>query len=105
MNSLAAALIDQLDDAALDALDERLASRVIGRIVASLAKEPDPWLNSDQAARHLACPRGRIDDLVQPGKLEAHRDGRRLLFCRSYLEAWLSSLTKLTPHNLWEPEA
>lgn len=49
-----------------------------------------PWLDTKRAAAYLACSAGRIHDLVQLGKLEPRRDGRRLLFHRDNLDAYLN---------------
>lgn len=86
MSALARALLAELDDDALDALAEALAPRLAAHLAAT---EADGWLNTEEAASYLACPRGRIHDLVQLGKLEPRRDGRRLLFRRSDLDAYL----------------
>lgn len=75
MSDLAAALIDQLDDQALDRLAELLAPRLAARQPAASG-----WLDAKGAAEHLSCSVDRIHDLVQLGKLSPARDGRRLLF-------------------------
>jgi excisionase family DNA binding protein len=86
--SLATAVLDALreDSAARDELRELLG-------VASSAKPTDEprWMNSDQAAEYLGCSRDRIHDLVQLRKIEARRDGRRLLFRCEELDAYLES--------------
>jgi excisionase family DNA binding protein len=89
MNHLASALIAELDDAALDELADRLAPRLVDRLGQN--KEPPPWLNASEAASFLACSRERLYDLVQLHKLEPRRDGRRLLFRRSDLDAYLDA--------------
>ena len=53
--------------------------------------ETSRWLNSDEAARYLGCPRSRIHDLVQLRKLQPTRDGRRLLFRRGDLDGYLET--------------
>ena len=58
--------------------------RTVGRDPGS-----SPWLSAEDAARHLACSRGRLYDLVQLGKLQPRRDGRRLLFKLADLDAYL----------------
>jgi excisionase family DNA binding protein len=79
-------LLAELDDAALDVLAERLAPRLAAR---SLGQSP--WLNAVDAARYLACSRDRLYDLVGVGKLKPRRDGRRLLFSRTDLDAYLDA--------------
>ena len=49
-------------------------------------------LSTDDAARHLACSRDRLYDLVQLGKLKPRRDGRRLLFKLTDLDTYLETL-------------
>ena len=85
---LATAVLDALreDSAARDELRELLG------VAPSPATTAEPrWLNSDQAAEHLSCQRARVHDLVQLRKLEPRRDGRRLLFRREDLDAYLES--------------
>ena len=89
MSALAAALLAELDDAALDALAEALLPRLAARLGQN--QSASPWLSAEDAARYLACSRGRLYDLVQLGKLEPRRDGRRLLFKRADLDAYLEA--------------
>jgi excisionase family DNA binding protein len=87
MSAIVNALLAELDDAAIAELAGRLApllERRLGRAPAG-----NGWLNSDQAAAYLGCPRSRIHDLVQLGKLVPRRDGRRLLFRPAELDAYL----------------
>ncbi len=87
MSALAIALLAELDDRSLAELADRLAPFLGERLRSSGAASP--WLNAQDAARYLACSRGRLYDLVQVGKLSPSRDGRRLLFRRSDLDAYL----------------
>jgi excisionase family DNA binding protein len=87
MSAIVDALLAELDDRALDRLAELLAPRLIARF--DQRSPPSPWLNAEEAARYLACSRGRLYDLVQLGKLEPRRDGRRLVFRRSDLDDYL----------------
>jgi excisionase family DNA binding protein len=50
----------------------------------------------------LACSRGHLYDLVQLGKLKPRRDGRRLLFRRGDLAAYLeaSAVTLAPSHSV-----
>lgn len=89
MSALAAALLAELDDDALDALAEALLPRLAARL--GPAQGSSPWLSAEDAARHLACSRGRLYDLVQLGKLQPRRDGRRLLFKLADLDAYLGA--------------
>jgi excisionase family DNA binding protein len=69
----------------LDALAELVAARLGERA----APAPPTWLGARGAAAHLVCSVGRIHDLVALGKLTPRRDGRRLLFRRDDLDAYL----------------
>lgn len=51
---------------------------------------PPPYLNVDQAAEYIAAGRQRIYDLVSAGTLQPCRDGTRLLFKRSTLDAYVT---------------
>lgn len=68
---------------------EAIACRV-GEILSE--REPtnsSAWLDTDQAAEHLCTSRDRVHDLVALHKLSPRRDGRRLLFRRQDLDAYL----------------
>ncbi len=88
--TVAQAIIADLTDADLDQLADLLADRLAARLPAVRQKEGG-WLSSELAAEYLACSRSRIHDLVQIGKLSPRRDGRRLLFRRSDLDAYLEA--------------
>ncbi len=51
--------------------------------------EPEPWIDVKGAADHLACKPRRIYDLVHERRVPYVKDGARLLFRRSQLDAWL----------------
>lgn len=84
--SIASALLREvLDDPDLlgelaDALGPRLAGR---------QAEPSAWLDTRGAAAHLSCSVDRVHDLVGLGRLRPRRDGRRLLFRRDELDAYV----------------
>ncbi len=69
----------------LDALAERAAAIVVNQIEA----EAEPWLDVPAAAAHLACGKSRIYALTSAGRIPHHRDGSRLLFRRTELDAWV----------------
>jgi excisionase family DNA binding protein len=46
-----------------------------------------PYLDVDEAAHYLACPKSRIYDLKALGRLQYAKDGRRLLFRREWLDS------------------
>jgi excisionase family DNA binding protein len=68
---------------------ERIAERAAALLVERQARASSPWLAARAAASHLCCSVGGIHDLVGLRKLEPHRDGRRLLFKRADLDAYL----------------
>lgn len=70
----------------VEAVALRVAELLTDRLPAAHA---DGYLDVDGAAAYLACPRSRIYDLVQLGRIAPRRDGRRLLFTRSDLDAAL----------------
>lgn len=72
------------------AVVEAIARRAAAIVADSLSSRQQPFLRVDQAAEHLACKPQRIYDLVSQGRLDCHRDGRRLLFRRSDLDAYLA---------------
>jgi hypothetical protein len=58
---------------------EQIAQRAAEILAARQTTTTSPWLTTQGAADHLACPTDRIHDLVQLGKLTPRRDGRRRL--------------------------
>lgn len=68
---------------------ERIARRA-AELVAE-RQQDSPYLNAEQAGQYLRCAKGRIYDLVQLGRIEPVRDGRRLLFHRATLTAYLEA--------------
>jgi hypothetical protein len=87
-SDLAQALVESLDAEALDRLASLLAPRI-----GTGSQRPEPWLDAEGAAEHLACTPRRIYDLVarsESNHFPIHRDGRRLLFKPSELDHWLT---------------
>jgi hypothetical protein len=85
----------ELPDTLLDALAVRVAALMREQAPAAAA---DCWLDVDGAARHLGYDgdadklkrgRARVYDLKARGELEFRKDGSRLLFRRSWLDAYL----------------
>ncbi len=89
MSTLAQAILAELDAATLDELADRLAPRLVERL--ALRNDTARWLDTKAAAEHLCCSPGRIHDLVQLGKLKPSRDGRRLMFKQSDLDAYIEA--------------
>jgi excisionase family DNA binding protein len=69
-----------------DQLDE-----IARRAAALQPATASPWLDTKGAAEYVACTPDRIHDLVGLRKLTPRRDGRRLLFKRDDLDAYLES--------------
>jgi excisionase family DNA binding protein len=67
---------------------EQLADQLTGRVAARIGSG-SPWLTAAAAARYLACPESRIRKLTMTGELPCHRDGRRVLYRRDELDAYV----------------
>lgn len=70
-------------------LVEEIAEQLATRVAALIPERPEPYLDVDHAAEYLAAPRSRIYDLVARRAVTVQRDGRRLLFRASDLDAYL----------------
>jgi excisionase family DNA binding protein len=68
----------------VEAIAERAAA-----LLAARAPQGSPWLSTAGAAEYMDCSPARIHDLVQARMLTPRRDGRRLLFRREELDAYL----------------
>jgi excisionase family DNA binding protein len=77
----------ELSGEQLDAIAESVAVR----LRPAPLEHATPWLNTADAAAYLAAKPARLHDLVQLGRLTPRRDGRRLLFHRSDLDAYLEA--------------
>ena len=73
------------------ALVEAVADRVAGLLVERLPAQrgPEPWLDVDAAAEYIAAKPHRLYDLVAEGRVRCAKDGRRSLFRREWLDAYL----------------
>jgi hypothetical protein len=85
-SQIAAAIVAALDDDTLARLADLVAARL-----RSTAPDGSPWLDTKGAAAYIAAKPARIHDLVALGKLTPRRDGRRLLFARCDLDAYLEA--------------
>jgi excisionase family DNA binding protein len=70
---------------------EQIAERAAELLAERQAASASPWLSTQGAADYIAAPAGRIHDLVALRKLTPRRDGRRLLFRREELDAYLEN--------------
>jgi excisionase family DNA binding protein len=67
---------------------ERLADAVARRVEERLGRGT-PWLDADAAAAYLAAPLSRVRKLTMTGDLTAEHDGRRVLYHRDELDAYI----------------
>jgi excisionase family DNA binding protein len=74
----------KLTDEQLAEIAARAAALIPAAVPAS-----SPWLNVADAAERLRCRKDRIYDLIALGKLHPRRDGRRVLFHRDDLDAYI----------------
>lgn len=88
MTTLLDALLDEL------AADPAALERLRGLVGASATT---PWLSAAQAAEHLACPISRVRKLTMTGELPVTRDGRRTLYRRDDLDAYLRNGGAVSP--------
>ena len=73
-----------------DSLLERLADLVAARINAKLVdSNGSPWMTADQAADYLGCSVSRIRTLTLTRELPHYRDGRRPLYHRDEVDAFV----------------
>jgi excisionase family DNA binding protein len=68
---------------------EAVATRVAELLADRIDAASRPYLDVDEAAAYLRTSRQRIYDLIAAGRLQPHRDGRRVLFRREALDAAL----------------
>lgn len=72
-----------LPEQVLEQVAQRVAELLRDRIAG------DEWLDVDEAARYLRCPKSRIYALTSAREIPHHHDGSRLLFRRSELDTWV----------------
>jgi excisionase family DNA binding protein len=70
---------------------ELIARRAAELLPTTSSTPSSPWLDADGAAAYLATKRDRIYDLIQLGKLQPRRDGRRVVLRRDDLDAYLEA--------------
>jgi excisionase family DNA binding protein len=66
-----------------------LVAEHVAELTGERSTTPEPWLNVEAAARHLACPKSRLYALVSARRVPFHKDGSRVLFRASELDAWV----------------
>ena len=72
---------------------EAIAVRAADLVEDRSREEAEPWIDVEEAAEYMACKPQRIYDLVSQGRMRHRKDGRRLLFRRSWLDAYLEGAT------------
>jgi excisionase family DNA binding protein len=81
-----------------DELVDAIAKRVAELLAEPEQRGPEPWVGVAEAANHLACKPHRIYGLVHRGEVPHRKDGTRLLFRRSELDAWLDGQASARCH-------
>lgn len=76
-----------LDDTQFD----ELAAELERRLSLRAGQQSSPWLNTEEAARYLCCPKSRILKLVHRGDLPRSKDGRRNLYSREDLDRFIEN--------------
>lgn len=66
---------------------DTLADAVAERIVVDQPAAAEPWLTVDQLSEHLACKPRRVYDLVSQRRIPFVKDGSRVLFRASEVDA------------------
>lgn len=69
-------------------LIEKIAERAV-ELLADRDGDDNPWLDVEEAAHYLRCPRSRIYALSSAEAIPHHHDGTRLLFRRGELDEWI----------------
>ena len=69
----------------------QLVADELGRALVTLAPAPREVMNADQVAVFLGVDRKTVYDYANRGHLPHQRLGKRLLFSRSALVAWLGA--------------
>ena len=70
---------------------EQAAAVVTEMAMARVNVDPEPWIEVPEAAEHIGAKPQRIYDLVSEGALKPGRDGKRLLFKRSWLDTYVEA--------------
>jgi excisionase family DNA binding protein len=92
---LAAALVDALDDDALDVLAAKLAPRLVGHLPETAPAE-DGWIDSKQAAAYLGITTSTLWKLTAAHEIPFSQDGRacKCWFKRGHLDQWREGVWK-----------
>jgi len=74
-----------------ESLIEVIAARAAQLVEHNREAEVAPWVDVEGIAKHLNCSTHRIYRRVTAGELPHRRDGKRLLFRKSEVDAALGS--------------
>jgi excisionase family DNA binding protein len=72
-------------------LVELIAARAAELAVDALAARPERWLDVAAAAEHLCCSKSRLYSLASARRVPFSKDGSRLMFRASELDAWVET--------------
>jgi excisionase family DNA binding protein len=75
----------------------QLAAQLAPLVAARIDANASPWLTAAEAAAYLRCPISRVRRLTMTGDLPTHRDGRRVLYRRDELDAFVASGGAISP--------
>jgi excisionase family DNA binding protein len=89
-SDLGTALIDALDDLALDELADLLAPRIAARTIRAALGSEDKWLTTAEAARYLGVSTNALHEFTAAKTIPFEQDGPycTLFFRRSELDEW-----------------
>ena len=67
---------------------EAIAAKVWERLLLEPPRQ-SPWMRTAEAAEYLRCPMSRLRKLTMLNRIPSHRDGRRVLYHRDDLDAFI----------------
>ncbi len=68
-----------------------IATAIRAEIEAGWASQPEPYLDVEQAAEYMRCPKSRIYELRSSGRGPKFvKEGKRLLTRASWIDAYLN---------------
>ena len=65
--------------------------------ILAAVRPQSPWLTAQEAAEYLRCPVSRIRKLTMTRELPCERDGRRVLYSREALDAFVRAGGAISP--------
>jgi excisionase family DNA binding protein len=78
-----------LDDGDLEQLADLVAEHIAVRLDAR-ATQASPWLRLEEAGAYVGLPAEQLRKLVQARRVPHYRPGRRIMFRRDELDAWMA---------------